>query len=177
MASYDAPPSLVGELRALRSRVSQLERQSLGIVRAAGFLDPVIVVLSNGTATLPDGAGVLVSFSEVDVDTAGIFDPGEPTQITVPRAGVYMLSGSAMIDPSGSATGYRSLEVVASTNPTTQVGFTELPPESTGWLTAPTTIAALDAGDTVTLNAAQESGGTLSLSSGRLAIAWLGVST
>lgn len=157
-------------------RLADLERHQRRFDAGSLNRSIVVVAVSDGTASLPDSSGQFMSFSTVDVDTADVWNPADPTAVTVPSDGVYMLAGSAQIDPSGSSTGLRTLQIVASTSPTTQVGFTLPPLPSNGWRAAPATVARLEAGDTVQLFAFQTSGGTLDASSGRLSVVWIGAS-
>ena len=155
----DKRPDLVNELRALRSRIAEAERPKR-----------VACVLRNGSVSLPVGEGHNVSFSTVDVDTGGMFDPAEPDRITAPRSGVYVVTGSATIDAMGDTTGLRSLELVAGG---AQIGFTLAPLPNNGWRASPSGVVVLERGDVVRLWAFQDNGDddTLGCSSGRLSVA------
>jgi hypothetical protein len=123
------------------------------------------------------GAGGDGAFTEEDYDTAGMHDPAmHPERLTAPRAGVYLVSGSADFgtDPDGSrllgiavnggAACCGRLIVPASAHIATRLSTSAIVP--------------LNAGDFVTLQAAViAAGDSVDLSQATFAIHWLGPSS
>jgi hypothetical protein len=178
MPTPDRYPDFARELRSLRSRVSELERAQLNRANVAGYLDPAITVITGGAVTLASTpTATALSFTGVEVDTVEAFSLGTPDQITAQRAGVYFLHGLALFEPTGSTTGRRSLELIATDSSGVRISGFIVPPASGDSLElSPTGVFLLGEGDTVKLIASQTSGsGGLDVQSGRLSAVWLGV--
>lgn len=171
MGHVDRPPDLVEELRSMKAQIHELQQR----VRAAAFLSPVIAVLEGGSVSLTSGAGANLSFSGAIVDTAGMWSALLPDRLTVPRAGVYVVSANLSITADGAGVGIRSAAIIASTSPTTSAGFLLLPPPNNGFEVAPSLIVTLEEGDTIQVSMFQNSGGTQT-GAGTLSAVWQGYS-
>lgn len=77
---------------------------ALGGVRAA-------TVRRTTNLTLTSGAGAAVTWPSAVIDTGGIFNPGQPSRLTVPQ-GSYMCSVGAKVTYAAGAAGVRSLEIL-----------------------------------------------------------------
>lgn len=168
MGHIDRPPDLVDEFRALKSRVHELEQR----VRAAAFLSPVIAIIEGGAASLPNASFQFLSSYSMVMDTAGMWNPGAPDRLTVVRAGVYAIVGSVDITADGVGVGQRYTAMFAGD----YVAEFNLPAVAAQeHQVAIPTIAPLEVGDTIRIQAMQESGTTRAANDGRIAAAWLGV--
>lgn len=118
-----------------------------------------------------NGAYVPASFDTVQFDVGSVFSSAHPTLLTAPATGVYTISGS--VEWQSGAAGYRQLEIDSSSG--TRLASDLTPVAATQFVySTVTTIAKLNAGESVTLVADQSSGGTLSFNTGAFAMTWVG---
>lgn len=166
MGHVDRPPDLVEELRSMKAQIHELQQR----VRAAAFLSPVIARVIAGTVSVPNISQATITFTTEQIDTADLWDPGLPDRLTIPRDGVYIVTG--FLQFVANATGDRQITVTISSGQGTSALVRA--PTDLAQLVA-TGVAECSAGDTITLSAWQSSGGALNASFSVLAVAWVGV--
>lgn len=167
--STDRPPDLVQELRAMKARLAEIEGRMLNRIVAAARVTTV------GTTTIPNNGGI-VDFTSASIDTAGLWDAGEPSRLTIPIAGVYAVAGQARVE--FNATGLRGLTLQLN-------GADVIDSEMRVDAASSTTYTALIAyallecqvGDYLELEVSQTSGGDLDATPATLSAHWVGVLT
>lgn len=137
-------------------------------------------LVRNADFSVPTGAGFTpVPFDTESFDTGGLFDPGAPTRLTVPIAGVYALTGGARW--AANATGVRStfLRKNGASGAGFLAGGTVPDNGAEEARQSVATVARLQAGDFVELQVQQNTGGALNLTAAsteltHLSAMWLG---
>lgn len=112
-----------------------------------------------------------VSFDSEAFDTGGMHDSANPTRLTAPRDGAYLVTGTAdfFVNPNGA----RVFEI-RENGATVLVSDTVYPDDTDAVIS---TVAPLLAGDYVELRVKQDSGGSLNLATGfspLMTMQWLG---
>jgi hypothetical protein len=133
---------------------------------------PAVALHQTAPQALADNLVVNVGNFTEDYDTAGMHDPATPDQLTVPRTGLYLVTGEGnfALDADGS----RILGFAR--NGVTCCGRIQVPAaDATNTLLSTAAIVLLNAGDTVTLKAGLDSAGNpVNLGVAKLAMQWLG---
>jgi hypothetical protein len=131
----------------------------LGVVPAARVTSSVpINIPSSGTATA-------LTFDDERFDTADVHGSVNPTRLTAPRDGVYVVSANVSWD-GASAAGAREIAIVR--NGTAIILRDVVQPAAGGNTSeqAVSTVTSLSSGDYVEVKLRQNSGGTLQIFSG-----------
>jgi len=156
-------------------------------ISAAGLIDlearlsnytdlvgPAANVRLSGAQSIPNGTTTTVSWGTEVYDTAGMWDAGNPTVLTVTRAGLYLVTGNlSFAAGTGARVGrlYRNTTGIASQAWSESVGVaTEI---------AATAHVACAVGDLLSMVAYQNSGAALNINDSAtgpcfLAAVWLG---
>jgi hypothetical protein len=125
----------------------------LGVVPAARVTSSVPINIPNG-----GGPGTALTFDDERFDTEDLHGSVEPTRLTAPRTGIYVVS--ANVSWSGdSATGQREIAVVRNGS---AIILRDVVNASTGGSTteqAASTVTSLESGDYVEVKVRQNSGG------------------
>lgn len=132
----------------------------------------VRVRLNDSALSVADNTSTLVTFDTEDRDDLAFF-PGSGSDVTIPLAGTYLITGEIVY--SSSATGVRLLSIQSATDG--RLASQIVPGSVNGAQVSVTTVAKLVAGDVINLRTTQNSGGSLSTGSigGKLAHAYLAV--
>jgi hypothetical protein len=116
-----------------------------------------------GTQSLPSGSPTNISFTSESLDTANLHDNAtNPELLTAPAAGVYLITGDIQLAGSGSGT-TRTLCIVGNLTSVADACVREAPSSAFNHRMSVTTIGVMGIGDSVRLNAFQDSGGALNL--------------
>lgn len=161
-----------------------------GGLRGGGFsgdislsLAPVPAARVKGIIPLqiPDNTFTLIPLHTVEFDTAGLFNPADPTRLTAPVAGIYTVSAHVDWDQNNFAA--REVMIDANIGIVFQrIATSQIPASNVDVEQSVSTIVQLSAGDSVQLEVRQVSGGgsdniQVSDHSPTLAMAWLGPAT
>lgn len=112
------------------------------------------------TQAISSNAYTDVSFDVEVYDTDGMFDPADPTKLTIKTAGTYLLTGAVRWAPN--ATGVRTIGIVPNDNGIAWFAAdTRVASASEATRHGVSTVTRLAAGDYVELTAYQTSGGAL----------------
>jgi hypothetical protein len=122
------------------------------------------------------GSDQLISWDATLFDNANMFAAANPTMLTVPRDGVYLISVNLRWEPSVNGTRY--IGVAANGSKGLRILMSSI---GQGVGQSATTTAKLDAGDVITVSTNQNSGSTLKLlafeQTSSLSVTWIGSGT
>ena len=125
-----------------------------------------------GPATVSLGSSVSLPAVHVEYDIGGVVESTSPARFKVPVTGVYMITGD--LEWPNAAGIWRQLEVFDATI-SSRLSTELLPMSGTDYAyNNVSTIARLNAGETIELKASQSSLPSLEPSGGTFAIAWVG---
>ncbi len=133
------------------------------------------VRLADSTLSVADNTSTLINFDTEDRDDQGFF-PGSGTDITIPVAGTYLITGGIIY--LANSTGVRLLTINSTTDG--RLANQMVPGSANGAQLSVATVAKLVAGDVINLRTTQNSGGSLSTgsiggkhSNAYLAVQWI----
>jgi hypothetical protein len=137
-----------------------IQSGSVGCTSAVGNTKVVKVTFA-GTQSIPSGASTAVNFTQEDVDSAALHDNAtNPHQLVASASGVYLVTGD--VELAGSAAGTtRTLCIVGQAPGQAEACVREPPSSAFNHRMSVSTIALLAAGQFVTLQVFQNSGGAL----------------
>ncbi len=116
------------------------------------------VLVSADSASIPTSVSTDITFTDSIVDTGGFFDLSDPDVITIPRAGLYLITGR--FGWAGNSTGSRTL-FISHNNSGTFLSVSATPGNSNPFAQVVSGVLPLEEGDVITLRGFQGSGGSL----------------
>lgn len=92
----------------LNAYADEIERLATGLFASTtATARPIFKVRRTSTTTTVSGTELIIPFQTADEDQLGMWDPGDPTRVTVQTAGVWLLAGAIRIDSDPTPSGYR----------------------------------------------------------------------
>lgn len=160
---------------------SDFLRRGAGSVGAADLATlPAARAFNDSILDVPNNTPTDLALNSERFDTANLHNTSENTaRLTAPIAGTYAVTGHVQWSPN--STGFRNISIER--NDTTVIAMDQAPPAGTSsTIQSIPTVTRLSAGDFVTLEVQQNSGGNLSVlppsagfeGTAELAMAWIG---
>lgn len=164
-------------IRSRDIRNGQVRSADIG-VNAVGDRElakvPAVRVERTSSFAVPTGfSSTPIAFVTEDFDTGSMWNRAKPTEIVVPRTGVYVVAGAGIVNASiGTDTMFFQINVLNPDASTTGYDFEET--NSTSPTASPSTVVKLQAGAKVRMTAVQVSGATKFIDGAKLSVGWVG---
>jgi hypothetical protein len=136
------------------------------IITVGGGISPLMteVQLELSTQSILSGVGAYISFNKVLMDELGAFNPVNPTRLTIPSSGIYIVGGFVEFDYA--ALGVRQIALNKNGNNTNPLAVQAQDAISAGivsGLTLERTIGRFSVGDYIELQVYQTSGAPINV--------------
>lgn len=135
---------------------------------------PAARATRSSSISIPSGVGITpIPFESETFDTSGLWSASQPTEMTVPRAGMYVVAGSAL-SGSSMVNDVMYIQVSVRTASGSTIGYDSDMVTGSAGSGSCTSVIKLAAGDKVRLVAFQFTGSAQDISVADLSVSWIG---